>query len=89
MVSANRHVLDAFRHAGAVIAEYPRKVLDMAIEAVIPAARIPEVLTPPFLAKVGVKWVVGGGVAALAATLGPAGALAGLAAPVVIRAFDP
>lgn len=90
LVSANRRVLAAFRNAGAVIVEFGRKALDDVIRMSVPERDIPETLTSAFLAKVGGKWVVAGGsLIWLGITLGPLAGPAGLAAPVLIQAFDP
>jgi hypothetical protein len=86
MVAHLRHPLDAFRDAGAAVVEFGQRLRDTMIRTVAPAAQMPPV-TVPFIARVGVKWVVVGG-AAGAAILSPPLFLAGLLAIPFVQAFD-
>jgi hypothetical protein len=61
---------DAFRDAGATIVEFGRKVGRKLIGKVIPAERIPPVLTPGVIAKATIKWIVVGGAGVGGGTLG-------------------
>jgi hypothetical protein len=91
MAAARRRSINAFRDAGAVVVEYGRRLRDEIVQAVVPSAHVPSVLSADFLTRVAVKWLILGGVAAEAAPLiGPTfGTIAGLAAAPVVRAFDP
>lgn len=57
-ISTLHRPLDAFRQAGAAICEFGERVRDQLIQNVIPRESIPEVIDPPFLARVGAKWLV-------------------------------
>jgi hypothetical protein len=79
----------AFRDCGAAVVQFGRKLRDQMIDAVIPTGNAPPALTPSLVGKAGAKWIVVGGTTADGTLLGPAGALLGLAAVPVVRAFDP
>lgn len=70
LASKVRHPLDAFRDAGAVIVEFGRKVGGQLVRRVIPAERVPRVLTAELMAKATVKWIVVGGATVGGGTLG-------------------
>jgi len=96
MISSRRRVLDAFRKAGASVVEHGRRTRDRFIQMVAPG-ELPSVITPVFLAKVGVKWLIVGGATAGGSFVGSvagagfaaAGSLAGLASLPMVQAFDP
>jgi hypothetical protein len=88
-VSKLRHPPDAFRDVGAGVLEFGRKLGAEVISTVVPQGRAPDVLTPGFLAKVAVKWVIVGGTAAGGTLLGPVGAAAALVPVPIVRAVDP
>ena len=69
-ISRFRPVLIAFARAGAGVVEYGRHARDEAIQAAVREQSIPAKLTPPFLARVGAKWLLLGGATAGGAVLG-------------------
>ena len=81
MTSKLRRPYEAFRDAGATLIEVGNKVGDRLIRQVIPADKIPPVLTAKFRAIAAAKWIgVGGvtvGVSVLGGALGIAGAAGG------------
>jgi hypothetical protein len=103
MATRYRHVLDRFRHSGAIIVEHSKETLEtllrkVLIEEVVPKGHIPETLTPHFVTRVAAKWVVvGTSAVVLHPLLIPFGVLAGPLAGVVgervtgrvVNAFDP
>jgi hypothetical protein len=70
IASKVRHALDAFRDAGAVIVEFGRKVGRQLIAQVIPADKLPSVLTPKLMAVATIKWIFVGGAQVGGGTLG-------------------
>jgi hypothetical protein len=89
MIAKLQGPIDAFRDCGAAVVQFGRKLRDQMIEVVIPEGLAPPALTLPLVGKAGAKWIVVGGATAGGTLLGPAGALLGLAAVPVVRAFDP
>lgn len=88
MAAKLHYALDKFRDAGAVVVTYGQRLRDEMIQAVVPSRNIPDALTPVFLAKVGVKWIVVGGPTAGSVFFPPA-AFGSIAAVPIVRAFDP
>jgi hypothetical protein len=83
--------LDAFREAGAAVAEYGRRLREEMVATVIPSRGGPPEITRRVLGKTAAKWLILGGAGAGGAALGAIGGMAigsGAAIPAV-RAFDP
>jgi hypothetical protein len=94
LVARTRRVIDRFIRAGASLIYHPRETLLRGLaEEVIPPGHIPAVLTPTFLAKVGVKWVAVGSAHLGAEFLFGPGVIAAFGAHVmasrIVRVFDP
>ena len=89
MIAKLQGPIDAFRDCGAAVVQYGRKVRDQMIEVVIPKGDAPPALTWSLAGKAGAKWIVVGGATVGGTTLGPAGAVLGLATVPAVRAFDP
>jgi hypothetical protein len=79
MTSKLRRPYEAFRDAGATIIEVGAKVGDRLITSVIPANKVPPVLTAKFRAIAAAKWIGVGGVTVGASVLGGALGIAGAA----------
>ena len=81
---------DVFEFTARSAREYRERLFQELVALVIPEARLPAVLTPRELRRVGIKWVIyGSSLAAGAAVAGPIGAVAGGLTHPVIRAIDP
>jgi hypothetical protein len=77
LMSKVRRCLDAFDAAGVAILEFAEKHKAELIEKVIPADKVPAVITSELLLRVAVKWMVVGGASAAGGHLG---AIAGTSA---------
>ncbi|MGH9091057.1 MAG: hypothetical protein ACRDZR_06725 [Acidimicrobiales bacterium] len=90
MFSAVRQPLDALRHAGAVVVEYGRRVLDEALTVVIPTSHRDRYAPTELFARGAMKWLVLGGATGTAGAVGGVlGALTPLAGVPLVRGFDP
>jgi len=90
MFSAVRHPLNALRRAGVVVVEYGRRVLETAVNMVVPKEHQDRYNASALFARGAIKWLVVGGVAfAGGAVGGGAGGLIALPAPLLVSAVDP
>jgi hypothetical protein len=69
--------------------EYGRRVLEEALDVVIPERHKGRYSHQQLVRRGIVKWVVLGGVAGATSVMWPPGAPAGLLATPIVRAFDP
>ncbi len=88
LVAKLQRPIDVFRDSGAAVIQFGRKLRGQMIETVIPKEDTPPALTTSLVAKAGAKWIVVGGATGGGTLLGGAGALLGLDAVPVVRAFD-